>query len=141
MPTVLDAAHVSYPPGLAGASLLPAVRGRAGPTRERLFAQNERHLSAGFGMRFKLVATPDGERTRHALYDRRADPGETRDASSDAPEAARSERRELELYLERADREWARTRPLLGEGKGEPRMSGAACEQLRALGYVQGCAP
>lgn len=140
MPTILDAAQVRYPPELAGTSLLPAVRGREGPSRERLFAQNERHLSAGFGARFKVVATP-GDTTRHALYDREADPGETRDAGSRQPEAMRRERRELELFLERADREWAKTKPLLGEGKGEPRVSGAACEQLRALGYVQQCAP
>ncbi len=141
MPTLLDAAQVSYPPDLAGASLLPAVRGRNGPARERLFAQNEHHLSAGLGARFKLVATPEGQKTRHALYDRHADPGETRDVGRAAPETLRTERRELELFLERADREWAKTRPLLGEGGGEPKLSAAACEQLRALGYVQKCAP
>jgi arylsulfatase A-like enzyme len=141
MPTILDAVQVRYPPDLAGASLLPSVRGGAPPARERLFAQNERHLTASFGVRHKLVATPDGGATRYALYDRAVDPGETRDASGRLPDALRSERRELELFVERSDREWAKTKPLLGEGKGEPRVSGAACEQLRALGYVQQCAP
>jgi arylsulfatase A-like enzyme len=141
MPTILDAVQVRYPPDLSGASLLPAVRGNAGPERERLFAQNERHLSAAFGTRYKIVATPEGDRARHALYDRGVDAGETRDASGWLPDVLRSERRELELFLERSDREWSKTRPLLGEGKGEPKVSGAACEQLRALGYVQQCAP
>ncbi|HET7295391.1 MAG TPA: sulfatase [Vicinamibacteria bacterium] len=142
MPTLLDAAQVSYPPDLAGASLMAAVRGGAPPARDMLFAQNERHLSAGFGRRFKVVGTPDGEATRFALYDREADPGETRDVGRAEAEALRSGRRELELFLERADREWAKTRPLLGDApEGEAKMSKEACEKLRALGYVAQCAP
>jgi arylsulfatase A-like enzyme len=141
MPTILDAVQVRYPPDLAGTSLLPAVRGGAGPARDRLYAQNERHLSAALGVRHKIVATPAGDATAYALYDRAADPGETRDVSPAQSDVLRTERRELELFLERSDREWAKTRPLLGEGKGEPKVSGAACEQLRALGYVQQCSP
>ncbi len=49
-------------------------------------------------------------------------------------------RRELELFLERADREWAQTRPLARGQAGEEKLSAEACEQLRALGYVaSGC--
>jgi len=137
MPTILDAAQVSYPPDLAGASLLSAVKGGAAPARDMLFAQNERHLAAGLGKRFKVVATPVGDATRFALYDREADPGETRDASSAAADALRSGRRELELFLEQADHEWAKTQPLLGAApQGEAKMTDDACEKLRALGYV-----
>jgi arylsulfatase A-like enzyme len=39
VPTVLDAVKVSYPPGLSGRSLLPALMGRTTPIRERLLAQ------------------------------------------------------------------------------------------------------
>ncbi len=137
LPTILDAAQVSYPPDLAGTSLLPAARGRPGPERGRLFAQNERHHSAAFGSRFKIVASPDGEATRFELYDRSSDPGETREASKGAPDALRTERRELELFFERTEREWNWTRPLLGSAPAAvSRMSPEACEKLRALGYV-----
>jgi hypothetical protein len=117
------------------------MKGQAGPARARLYAQNERHLDATFGERFKIVSTPEGEGRRLALYDRASDPGERKDVAKTAPDALRAERRELELFLERADREWNRTKPLLGEGKGEPKATGAACEQLKALGYVSECAP
>jgi len=137
LPTLLDAAQVSYPPDLAGTSLLGAARGRPGPERERLFAQNERHQSAGFGPRHKVVASPEGAANRFELYDRGSDPGETRPASRTAPDALRTERRELELFLERTDREWSKTRPLLGKAPSvATRLSPEACEKLRALGYV-----
>ena len=140
-PTILDAAKVSYPADLAGRSLLPelAGSGTSGPTR--LEAQNDRGLSATFDRRFKTVATPEGGGWRYALYDRRQDPGETRDATAALPDELRAGRRELELFLERADREWARTRPLLeGHPAGKGEMTAEACEKLRALGYVQQCA-
>jgi arylsulfatase A-like enzyme len=139
VPTILDAVKVSYPPELAGASLLPTLEGGAGPERERLFAQNDRNLSAGFTRRHKLVATPLEERVALALYDRVADPGETRDATTAEPVAFRVERRELELFLERRDSEWGATRRLLEGVSGERAMSPDACEKLRALGYVQTC--
>ncbi len=142
MPTILDATQVSYPPELAGTSLMPEVKGGGSSEREMLFAQNERHLSAGFGRRFKVVATPQGDGTAYALYDRDADPGETRDVSRAEAEAMRSGRRELELFLDQADLEWSKTRPLLGDApQGEAKMSKEACEKLRALGYVTRCAP
>jgi arylsulfatase A-like enzyme len=142
VPTILDAVKVSYPPDLAGASLMPAVHGKAGPGRERLFAQNERNLSATWDRRFKVVASPEKNALRFAVYDRQHDPGETADAARTQAEELRSGRRELELFFERADREWPRTRALVGDApQGEARMSREACEKLKALGYVQQCAP
>ncbi|HEY6546317.1 MAG TPA: sulfatase [Vicinamibacteria bacterium] len=140
VPTVLDAAKVSWPPDLAGRSLLKAVEGGTVPAPERLFAQNDRNLSAAFSRTSKIVAFPEEARQRFALYDRAKDPGETKDVAALRPEALREERRELELFLERADREWARMRPLLEGRPGEGMLSPEACERLKALGYViAGC--
>jgi hypothetical protein len=117
------------------------VEGKAPPPRERLFAQNDRNLSATFGRALKLVATPEADRLRMALYDRARDPGERREISAERPDALREERRELEVFLERSDREWVRTRPLLEGRAGEGKLPPEACERLRALGYlkVAGC--
>ena len=140
VPTILDAVKVSYPPDLAGESFLPVVRGGTPPVRPRLFAQNDRNLSGTWDRRFKVVATPVGDGNRYALFDRRADPGETRDLAGSRSEELRVQRRELELLQERSDREWARTRGLLEGKPGPPPMSPEACEKLRALGYVpEGC--
>jgi arylsulfatase A-like enzyme len=142
MPTILDAAKVSYPPDLAGSSLLPAVSGAGRIGRVRLEAQNERDLVASFDNRFKTVRTPVADGARFALYDREEDPGETRDVGGALPDALRIGRREVELFLEKADREWARTRPLVqGRPEGEGKMTAEACEKMKALGYVQQCAP
>jgi arylsulfatase A-like enzyme len=140
VPTVLDAVKVSYPPDLAGESLLPAARGERRPDRPRLHGQNDRNLLGAWDRRFKIVATPSDEGARHALYDRATDPGETRDATRANPERAREERRELELFRERIDAWMVRTRRLLEGQSGEERLSAEACEKLKAMGYVQqGC--
>ena len=140
VPTLLDAVKVSYPPDLAGTSLLPIARGEgAGPPR--LFAQNDRNLSATWDRRYKVVATPLGNGRRLALYDRARDPGETADRSRALPDELRAQTRALEQHLERADREWAVTHRLTEGAKGEGPMSAEACEKLKALGYVQECAP
>jgi hypothetical protein len=116
------------------------VTGGAGPGRERLFAQNDRNLSATFDARYKLVDTPvDDDGNQTALYDRKADPGETRDAKAREPEAFRVARRELDLFLDRASREWTKTKALVLGKKGEQPATSAACERLRALGYVASC--
>ena len=140
VPTILDAVKVSYPPDLAGTSVLGAVTGSAGPGRERLFAQNDRHLSATFDARFKLVQTPrDSGDVDRSLYDRTRDPGETRDVARQQPEAVRVGRRELDLFLERAQREWGKTKALVQGKPGEPTATSAACELLRAFQYVDRC--
>jgi arylsulfatase A-like enzyme len=138
--TILDAVKVSYPPELAGTSLLPVVRGES-PGPDRLFAQNDRNLSATWDRRFKLVATPVGEGRRLALYDRAQDPGETRDQSRSHPDDLRVQTRELDLHQERADREWITTRRLVEGAGGESPMSAEACEKLKALGYADARCP
>jgi arylsulfatase A-like enzyme len=141
LPTVLDAVKVSYPPDLAGTSLLPAVTGGAPPFRDRLFAGNDRNLTATFDERWKLVATPGDQTPRYALFDRKADPGEARDVAAGQPEESRRHRRELELFQERSDREWSTMRNLVQGVPGAGKMTGEACERLKALGYghVAGC--
>ncbi len=142
VPTVLDAVKVSYPADLVGESLLPALMGADKPARGRLFAQNDRNLVGSFDRRFKIVAIPGAQRSRYALYDRGSDPGETRDVASARPEELRGGRRELELYQERTDTEWARTRGMVAGKPGEGPLSREACEKLKAMGYIQqGCAP
>ena len=140
VPTILDAVKVSYPPDLAGQSLLPAVQGQDLPGRTRLFGQNERNLVATWDRRFKLVATPKGDGWGLALYDRSADPAETRDASARQPDERRINRREFELFLGRVDLEWSRIRDALSKASGAEHLSPQSCEQIRALGYVvAGC--
>jgi arylsulfatase A-like enzyme len=136
VPTVLDALKVSYPPELAGESLWPAAQGGLRPNRTRLQAQNDRNLIGVWDRRFKVVATPEGDRMQYALYDRAADPGETRDVASRRPEDFRVQRRELELFRERLDSEWGRTRRLVAGQSGEERLSDEACEKLKALNYI-----
>ncbi len=140
VPTILDAVKVSYPPDLAGESLLPATRGERRPDRKRLQGQNDRNLVGAWDRRFRIVATPSEAGVRYALYDREHDPGETRDQSRAQPERAREERRELELFRERIDAQLVKTRRLLEGQSGVERLTPEACERLKAMGYVQqGC--
>ena len=141
LPTILDAVKVSWPPDLAGESLLGVSSGGKGPARERLFAQNERSLSASWDRHFKVVATAQGVGTHYGLFDRESDPGETKNVAVARPAELRSARRELELFLERGDRERVKIQALLAGAQGEGPMSRDACEKLRALGYVAECAP
>jgi len=136
VPTALDAVKVSYPPELAGLSLLPATRGEDRPRRPRLPGQNDRNLLGAWDRRYKIVATPEGDGARYALYDRERDPAETRDASRQEPERLRDERRELELLRDRVDAQMAKTMRLL-QGLPEPqKLDAPSCERLKALGYV-----
>jgi arylsulfatase A-like enzyme len=141
LPTVLDAAKVSYPPDLVGASLLPALRGEGRPDRPRLQGQNDRNLLGAWDRRFKIVATPLEGGPRYALYDRRSDPGESHDVSKSRPERAREEKRELEMFRERIDAQREKTSRLLEGRPAEERLSAEACEKLKAMGYIQQACP
>jgi len=140
VPTVLDAVKVSWPPALAGESLLPALGSAASPPRGRLFAQNDRNLTATWDHRWKLVATPKGEGASFALYDRREDPGETRDVSATRKAELKIQREALERYGAREEREWDAIRERLARTEPHEELSDVACEGLKALGYVvDGC--
>jgi arylsulfatase A-like enzyme len=140
MPTILDAVKVSWPPDLAGESLLPAMQGRGKPDRPRLVGQNDRSLTALWDTRWKFVATPEGKGARLALFDRKDDPAELEDVSASRAAERRQLLRELELFQESADGERSRTARLLEGATPEGKLSAEACESLKALGYVhQGC--
>jgi arylsulfatase A-like enzyme len=140
LPTILDAVKMSYPPDIAGRSVLAAVRGAGGPENARLFAQNDRSLTTTFDERFKLVGTPTKDAWSFSLYDRKADPREARDATASQPDALRVNRRELELFFDRTAREWGPTRRLTEGDNAKPKLSAEACERIKVLGYVDaGC--
>jgi arylsulfatase A-like enzyme len=136
VPTLLDAVKVSYPPELSGRSLLAAVRGEDRGAPERLYAQNDRTLSATFDARFKIVATPKGQGRALALFDRARDPGESQDAARMRPDEFRIFRRELELFQDRVDQEWARLRRELAGVPTDRKLDPGACERLKAMGYA-----
>lgn len=136
VPTLLDAVKVSYPPELNGRSLLPAVRGQDRGAPERLYAQNDRTASATFDARWKIVATPKGQGRSLALYDRARDPGESQDAARMRPDEFRTFRRELELFQDRVDQEWARLRRELAGVPAGRKLDPEACARLKAMGYV-----
>jgi arylsulfatase len=136
VPTLLDAVKVSYPPDLAGRSMLGAVTGAAAGW-DRVFARNDRNLTAAFDRRYKVVATPGGKDVRLALFDREQDPGETRDLARAQPEELARQRRELDLFFARAERERARTERLVGAAPPPAALTRADCDSLAALGYVE----
>lgn len=140
VPTVLDAVKVSYPPGLTGHSLLAVGRGGRGPSRKALVGQNDRNLIGTWDERFKLVATPTGDGARYALYDRDEDPGETGSVAEERPEDAEAWIGDLERFRRQIDAKAARTARLLEGQSPEENLSDVACENLKALGYIQdGC--
>jgi arylsulfatase A-like enzyme len=142
VPTILDAVKVSYPPELGGVSLLGAMVGKTAPGRERLFAQSDRNLVAAWDHRFKIVGAPEEEGMRFALYDRSSDPAEMHDVSRARPDELQVQRRALQLFLDQNEREWTRTRRLIGNAPGETKLSPEACQKLESLGYVvAGCSP
>jgi hypothetical protein len=113
-----------------------------GQAPERLFARNDRNLTAAFDRRHKVVGTPaDAGPTRFALYDRAADPGETSDLARSRPDEARTWRRELELFVERSDRERARVKELTGEAPAAAPLDPVTCASIKALGYVDARCP
>ena len=141
VPTVLDAAKVSWPADLMGTSLLDVVEGRGEPRRERLFAQNDRNLGAAFDRSFKIIATPETDRTQFALYDRARDPGESNDVARARPQdAARAETGARALPGAVGPGVGPDCVPWWRDGPARGEMSPEACERLRALGYVvAGC--
>ncbi|HET8644717.1 MAG TPA: hypothetical protein VFO85_04460, partial [Vicinamibacteria bacterium] len=142
LPTVLDAVKVSYPPDLAGSSLLPWVTAGGGADRERLFARNDRGLSAAWDRSHKVVAVPSEQGPpRWSLYDRQRDRAEAADVFRERPDEARAWRRELELFLERGDRERERARALAGDAPPAAPLDAETCANLRSLGYADARCP
>jgi arylsulfatase A-like enzyme len=138
MPTLLDAARVSFPSGLAGRSVLPFAAGRKESTREILVGENDRGHQGIWDRRYKLIDTdPRAATSPRQFFDRASDPGERR-SRSDLQEVAKKFERGLDEYRDVELRSALRTRAQL-DGKVSPPRSQAECEQLKALGYVAEC--
>jgi len=133
-PTVLDALGVAPPRTFMGQSLLPVLRGQP-PRPGPLFAETE--LTAGHD---RVIAVRDGPRAyvlhqggsnagkeTAALYDVRADPGETRDVSGAGDDAAPFHAAAL-AYLDRQ-------RAAAGPARAAA-IEGETAEALKALGYI-----
>ncbi len=138
MPTLLDAARVSFPPGLAGRSALPFAAGREESTRDTLVGENDRGHQGIWDRRYKLIDTdPRVARPVRQFFDRSDDPGEKK-PRPDLREDAKKFERGLDEFRDVELRSALRTRAQL-EGKVSPTHSQAECEQLKALGYVAEC--
>jgi hypothetical protein len=88
-----------------------------------------------------MVSTPSaGGAPAFALYDRALDSAEIRNVSADAPAVLRSWSNELDAFLQARSAEWGLTRRATAPLPQAPRLTPEACERLRALGYVRGCA-
>ncbi len=138
MPTLLDAARVSFPTGLAGRSVLPFAAGRLESTRETLVGENDRGHQGIWDRRYKLIdPDPRAAPSVRQFFDRSTDARETR-PRTDLPEVAKKYGVALDEHRDVELRSALRTRAQL-EGKASPPQSRAECEQLKAMGYVAEC--
>lgn len=138
MPTLLDAARVSFPSGLAGRSVLPFAAGRSESTRGTLFGENDRGHQGIWDLRHKLIdPDPRAAKSVRQLYDRVEDPGETR-PRQDLEDAARKLGIALDEYRDVEMRSAIKNRRQL-EGRTTRPPTGPECEQLKAWGYVNEC--
>jgi arylsulfatase A-like enzyme len=140
VPTLLDAVKVSYPPDLAGASLLPIVRGQDATPRKRLFAENDRGFVGTHDGRFKLVREPRPAR-REALYDRKTDAAELRDVRAQDARQTKAQRAALDAHLAARASEWRQTQARLAAAPmaSPSKQSCEECQRLKELGYVEDC--
>jgi arylsulfatase A-like enzyme len=109
MPTILEAAGIAVPEGLAGRPLQPLLSGAATPTwRKHLFAEMNFHTADMYlpqrtvrDERFKLLVNlaPGTGQAPVELYDLEADPGESKNLA-DMP-AYSHQRQQLESALRR----------------------------------------
>jgi arylsulfatase A-like enzyme/cytochrome c-type biogenesis protein CcmH/NrfG len=129
MPTVLDLLGVTPPEEVQGQSLTPLGRGEAldllaySETYYPRYHYGWSELTAVRDGRFKFIAAP-----RRELYDVEADPGETKDLSSENPRMAEALERGLRDLVSRTATEAVVQQPRALDPDTEQR--------LRALGYV-----
>lgn len=137
VPTLRELLGVAAPPdGDPLASFAPLLRGGAAGEGRAVYAGSpkdaERGVDALIAGRTKLVALPDGG---FALYDLAADPGETRDLSSERPGEVAALRERLDGI--RFASEDQRRRRLAERSPAELEQEARDTErELRTLGYV-----
>jgi len=128
LPTLLELCGVASPPDLAGRSFAPRLSGGTAEPQPMAFSsayRNQRVALQGVILGdLKLVLDQEGGAQ---LFDRRADPGDTRDVSAEHPDAFA---RMLSWAEDR--RELGATLPLSGAEEFDVNE-----EQLRALGYTR----
>jgi arylsulfatase A-like enzyme len=133
MPTLMELA--SLPEGdlaaLEGVSLVPAIEGESFAlpvySEAMLYGSTKRSLVDGdYKLMFDEQAGP------WRLYDLAADPGETRDLSTERAATARSLQHKLEAWRTRVGRDFESRRR---EAPKSPEHEAADLEALRALGY------
>lgn len=128
VPTVLSALGETVPQGLAGASLVPFVEGKA--TIRRVYSETV-YPRYHFGWSDLASLTDDRHQYIHApraeLYDWSADPAERNDLAPGLPPAFRSMRAELSRMQ----------RPLQAPGASDPET----IRKLASLGYIGAAAP
>jgi arylsulfatase A-like enzyme len=124
VPTVLDYLGIKLGIKTAGAfagrSLRNAIEGKAEPEIQYALQGSLRSAADG---RYKLIE--DLAAGTQALYDLKADPGETKDVLAAERRAYASLRDALAKWLAKS------------EGKGTADASRAAQEKLRSLGYIE----
>ncbi len=135
MPTILDYLELPIPDHVQGRSLLPVI---AEPETTHMtgFALGRAKLNPNlYSLRstdYTLISDVSSGRTE--LYDRRVDPRELVDVSSDHPDMVNNLAAELSVLL-------ARNRPLTEEfpplGGAEDVLTSEQQEQLKRLGYLQ----
>ena len=130
MPTLLELAEASVPPGLDGESLLPLLDGGEG-ARDRfsfseLMMDRERiQILVASDGRYKLI---QDHRGGIELFDLESDPGEQVDLSEELPEIRDRLMASLDAYL-------AQEGDAASDGS-KPGLDDSLRDQLRALGYM-----
>jgi arylsulfatase A-like enzyme len=124
VPTVLDylgiKSGIKTAGAFAGRSLRAAIEGKAEPEIQYALQGSLRSAADG---RYKLIE--DLAAGKQALYDLKADPGETKDVLAAERRAYAPLRDALAKWLAK------------NEGKGAADASRAAQEKLRSLGYIE----
>ena len=133
MPTLLEAAGIPPPRGIAGRSLVPLCRSEGGDDDHRLALADREHLgppSAALrdGL-YTLIAWGEGRAPE--LYDVRGDPQERNDLAAEMPDRVRDMTAKLSSIREGLDR-LAQQR---GEGQRQA-LDPELARELRSLGYL-----
>jgi len=137
LPTLLDLLGLDPAPGIEGRSLAPLLRGEE-PAPRLLYAEHgtrkDMWAKSVWDDQWRYTEIRDRDAFTSELFDRRADPGEARDASGERPDL-------VERYSEALDARFGvDRRSLRGEADSTatPEIDPEMLERLEALGYTGG---